>query len=297
MPPPVVTLGIRHWHAPRKKKILARADGALLAAASGATVRFVDPATGGAVGSLRCTSAVRCVALSGDGVLLASGCADGTVLRYSVKTCSSLATLSAHSDAVGCLAFSPDGGWRLASCGSSLIRLWESATGLLLLTLDCGARISSVAFAPDGVLLAAAINSRPPHRSTGGPKGASNDGIKLFDSLSGACVALLLDRPAPASSTSTVDYCVAWSANGAWIVLGCSDGALRLFARSHELQLVSELQMAITRVRLLRRSGRALQLDVQVQDHAAFWIEKVVLSEALTVQIAEDIKLAIVGDL
>jgi hypothetical protein len=54
------------------------------------------------------------------------------------------------------LAFSPDGSWLAAAGEDKLIRLWRTANGELLRTLDHGDSVSALAFHPDGGILASA---------------------------------------------------------------------------------------------------------------------------------------------
>src|SRR5438552_12430957 len=53
--------------------------------------------------------AVRCVAYSPDGRMLASGSDDSTIKLWDVATGKGRATLKGHDDAVQSMAFSPDG--------------------------------------------------------------------------------------------------------------------------------------------------------------------------------------------
>ena len=64
-----------------------------------------------------------------------------------------------HSDAITCVAFSPDAKTLASGSRDQTIRLWDTATGALKLTLRRTGRsypISAVAFSPDGKMLAGA---------------------------------------------------------------------------------------------------------------------------------------------
>jgi WD40 repeat protein len=66
-------------------------------------------------------------------------------------------TLAGHTDAVYALAFSPDGRLLASGSGDSTVRVWDTATGELLRTLElAGSYVLNVAFRPDGSLIAAA---------------------------------------------------------------------------------------------------------------------------------------------
>jgi WD40 repeat protein len=66
-------------------------------------------------------------------------------------------TVRRHTDAVNCLAFTPDGR-TLASCGfDKQVKLWQTATGRELLTFpEQKDRVRWLAFSPDGTMLATA---------------------------------------------------------------------------------------------------------------------------------------------
>ena len=71
------------------------------------------------------------------------------------------------------------------------------------------------------------------------------------------------------------------------------DGSVRLWARSR-LCLLGELHMLRRREEILRRSGRVLQLDVQITDHASWWIATICSKADLPMSVTELIELAII---
>jgi len=151
-------------------------DGKLLASGSqDDTVILWDVASGQEVRTLLTghTHAVSSVAFSPDGKLLASGSQEDTVILWEVASGQEVRTLmvtgSLASD-VTSVAFSPDGkllatvSWVLRGIGSgnigdSTVMLWDVASGQAVNTVtETGivsrVDLSSVAFSPDGKLLA-----------------------------------------------------------------------------------------------------------------------------------------------
>jgi WD40 repeat protein len=105
--------------------------------------------------------AVYSLAFSSDGKILASGGEDHTIRLWDVAAGQRLGTLLTNHKSVMTVAFSPDGS-TLASVGSGggdyIVGLWNLAARESLGELNTGQRatISSVAFGPNGKLLAVA---------------------------------------------------------------------------------------------------------------------------------------------
>jgi WD40 repeat protein len=109
---------------------------------------------------------------SPDGALLASGHKDGTINLWNVDNGASLRTWKHVREGDPCipvsgLAFSPDGAWLVSGAGditcsgstTNPIRLWRVADGTLHNVLEEHRySIRSLAFSPDGTLLASTAN-------------------------------------------------------------------------------------------------------------------------------------------
>ena len=96
----------------------------------------------------------RAVAISPDGLLVATGGADKRIRIHETATAAQVLDLSGHGDVVRTLSFSPDGR-RLASGGDDLtLRVWDVASGRTELVLTGHrAPIQFVRFSADGARL------------------------------------------------------------------------------------------------------------------------------------------------
>jgi WD40 repeat protein len=121
--------------------------------------------------------AVHCdaLAISPDGLWLATGSFDGAVRIWNRTTGDCTATLVGHTGLVSSLAISPDA-TRLASASyDKTVRIWDCKTGTCIKVLEGHAGlVLAVAVSPDGTWLAT----------------ASLDGtVRIWDSLTGECAA------------------------------------------------------------------------------------------------------------
>ncbi|MCA9905488.1 MAG: hypothetical protein KC547_16645 [Anaerolineae bacterium] len=97
-------------------------------------------------------------AFDSDAGWLALGGLNGIVKVWDPLERTSLATISAHEEAVVTLAFSPDGNY-LASATSRQVRLWDWRARNQLQQWDTGSDIAQLAFSPDGRLVVAGTRS------------------------------------------------------------------------------------------------------------------------------------------
>ncbi|WP_327363668.1 nSTAND1 domain-containing NTPase [Streptomyces sp. NBC_01296] len=184
-------------------------DGSELATGSeDKTVRLWDGKSGSLLRTLPGLGApVRAVAFGPDGRTLASGGDDRAVRLWDLDSGTARA-LSGHTGAVRSVAFSRDG--TLASgSDDKTVRLWDGESGKLLRTLSVrtGKPVRSVAFRPDGHIVAT---------------GSTDGSVRLWDAQTGKLLRTLSGHTDEVGS-------VAFSPDGRTLATGSLDGTVKLW--------------------------------------------------------------------
>lgn len=169
-------------------------DGQTLAAGmSNKTIKLWNVKTGEEIRTLKGHDyAVHAVAMTPDGQTLVSGSSDKTIKLWNLKTGELLRTIKAHEKPVSTLAISADG--RLLASGSDdkTIKIWNLSTGELVRTFSDTTEIQSVAFSPDGQMLASTRYSYGRYDS-GVPR--DNDpAVKLWNLNTGQQIPILKEN-------------------------------------------------------------------------------------------------------
>jgi RNA polymerase sigma factor (sigma-70 family) len=150
---------LRLRHRTTLRSVAFTPDGeALVSAGWGRVISFWDPATGKERRRIEAPAkGVDAIAFSRDGKLLAGAGMDGAVILWDAATGKEIRRLEGHRRQVKGIAFSPTGD-RLVAGDAEAARLWDVASGKVLHVLPVGGQwgVSTVAYSPDGKLVAAA---------------------------------------------------------------------------------------------------------------------------------------------
>jgi WD40 repeat protein len=103
-------------------------------------------------------AAVKSLAVSPDGSMLASGGQDGTILLWEILHRKVMATFKGHGDEITSLAFSPDRDSTYLVSGSSdrTVRVWHVDQQKMVQQIDAGGSVATVAFVDDKTIAVAA---------------------------------------------------------------------------------------------------------------------------------------------
>ncbi|HTU91713.1 MAG TPA: WD40 repeat domain-containing protein [Gemmataceae bacterium] len=159
--------------------------------------------------------AVRSLAFSPDGQMLAAGDFDNRIRLWNVSSGDEARLLKGHrqvpvrgKNGVFCLAFSPDGARLASGAADGIVRIWDVKSGKeLACCAGHGDRVRALAFAPDGKCLASA--------------GADN-ALRLWDPANGRAIG-----PLPQEGGAVVGMSVA--PDGRTLALVQLPGRLRLW--------------------------------------------------------------------
>ena len=127
---------------------------------SAKTGYIFDAETGAKLVTLSGSSATaRRAAFSPDGsrVVAVGGL---TVYVFDAETGATLARLEGHTKEIWAAVFSPDATRILTGSIDGTARLFDAETGAALATFECGNRVMSAAFSPDGTRVVAAGRGR-----------------------------------------------------------------------------------------------------------------------------------------
>jgi WD40 repeat protein/serine/threonine protein kinase len=135
--------------------------------------------------------------------------------HLAIKTDTALAVLP-HSSAVTCVAFSSDGSRMATGAQDAVVRVWDSHTQTLLLSLEeHDETINALAFSPDGAHLAS----------------ASADGlVRIWEVASGV---MLMTLTGHEDSVTTVAY----APDGSQVATGSSDESIKIWSASSGLTI------------------------------------------------------------
>ncbi|KAG8942641.1 hypothetical protein FRC03_002970 [Tulasnella sp. 419] len=131
-------------------------NGSLIASGSyDRSVRIWNSASGILIHTLNGhTGGVRVVSFSPLGNIFASGSLDNTVILWDPRNGSLLRTLDGASSKLWSIRFSPDGIQTVAQSSETDLIIWDTETGAVKSRLPYPSPIDSIAFSPDGTLLA-----------------------------------------------------------------------------------------------------------------------------------------------
>ena len=212
-----ITQASRQWNLPEDAKarlgkgkireLQYSSDGTTLVVATGIGIWLYDTTTYQEIALLTAhTSAVKCLAFSPDGHILASGGNDGTILLWHRNT-GAQKVLTKSTESVSNLAFSPDGK-TIANGSGSTIRFWDTITGEQEGALTGFPKnISDLSFSPDGQTIVSVT---------------WDSGICISDTITG--------KPKKTFRVPTTDsvFSVSFSPDGKIAAIGSRDGNIYL---------------------------------------------------------------------
>lgn len=148
------------------------------------------------------------VAFSRAGQLLATGGTSPHAQKlWDAETGQRISTLAGHRHPVSAMAFSPDDTWLASASFDRSVKLWETATGRLLHTLDHTGNVLDVACSPDGRRLASCGEDKT---------------VRIWDPATGREVLCLRGHTGMCG-------CVAFSPDGRRLASASLDGTIRIW--------------------------------------------------------------------
>ena len=215
------------------------------------------------------TDEVRCVAVSpDDGKIIASGSRDQSIRLWDLETLRLRAVLRGHDQIVQSLAFGPDGG-EIVSCDQDgKILRWSNVKDEGGDGLWCDGAVTGLALSPDGNVIAAIQECSSQvwiWHCREGSKRPECTRVELQSiaeavaiSPAGYCAVVCQDGslqlrqlpsgelrariPREAEGHATDHMPFAFSSEGKWLAMGCSDGMVRVwYFGQHETAEISPL--------------------------------------------------------
>merc|ERR1712216_436940 len=159
---------------------------------------------------------VQDVVISSDGQFALPGSWDGTLRLWNLNNCKLRTNLVGHTGYINTVTVSPDGSLCASGGKDGVAMLWDLAEGKRLYSLDAGEVIHSLCFSPNRYWLCA----------------ATTRAITIWDLESKSVVDELRPDFPPVGKKAQVPHCVslAWSADGATLYSGYTDGIIRVWS-------------------------------------------------------------------
>ncbi len=157
-------------------------------------------------------AAVRSVAFSPDGRLLAGGLADNSIHLFDLAVGKEIKTLAGHTGAVNALIFTTKGDQLLSAGVDKTVQLWNIADGKSVKRLEQGSAVQALTLSKDGARLAA---------------GGADKTAKVWTLADGKLQATIT---APA-----VVHSVSFSPDGSRLLVGGADGKAGVYGLDGQL--------------------------------------------------------------
>lgn len=197
---------------------------------------------------------VSAVKFSPNGAMLATGSTDGIIRIWNVSDARLLKELTGHAGRISGLSFSGDGRYLVSGADDFTVRIWRMSNFSLYQLIDEGmSAITGVKFSPDNLSIAwSEANGTVRIRTLAGSwklvfnldglsahsldfhpagdrlaAGFSNGSIHIIDIASGYSIQILKSHTQPVN-------CLAFTADGRWLVSGSKDGSARLWSAEED---------------------------------------------------------------